>query len=92
MYIFKKAGDKFIFQDRKGYENPYRKHHTSAVTRDIWIYDTKNNSYTKVSTYAGEDREPVWGDGDKIYYLSERTNGNLWLIRRHQYHYATHHF
>lgn len=72
---FNKAGDKFIFQDRKGYENPYRKHHTSAVTRDIWVYDTKNNTYTKVSTYAGEDREPVWGDGDKFYYLSER-NGD----------------
>ena len=72
---FNKTGDKFIFQDRKGYENPYRKHHTSAVTRDIWVYDTKANTYTKVSTYAGEDREPVWGDGDKFYYLSER-NGN----------------
>ncbi len=72
---FNKAGDKFIFQDRKGYENPYRKHHTSAVTRDIWVYDIKNNKYTKVSTFAGEDREPVWGDGDKFYYLSER-NGN----------------
>jgi len=72
---FNKTGDKFIFQDRKGYEDPYRKHHTSAVTRDIWIYDTKNNSYTKVSPFNGEDREPVWGDGGKFYYLSER-NGN----------------
>jgi tricorn protease len=72
---FNKGGDKFIFQDRKGYENPYRKHHTSAITRDIWIYDTKNNTYTNVSPFTGEDREPVWGDGDKFYYLSER-NGN----------------
>ncbi|MDP9080387.1 MAG: S41 family peptidase [Bacteroidota bacterium] len=72
---FNKAGDKFIFQDRKGYENNYRKHHTSAVTRDIWIYDTKANSYTKVSPFVGEDREPVWGDAGKFYYLSER-NGN----------------
>ena len=72
---FNKANDKFIFQDRKGYENPYRKHHTSAITRDIWVFDVKKNSYTKVSTYNGEDREPVWGDGDKFYYLSER-NGN----------------
>lgn len=72
---FNKTGDKFIFQDRKGYENPYRKHHTSAVTRDIWIYDIKANTYTKVSPFIGEDREPVWGDGGKFYYLSER-NGN----------------
>lgn len=72
---FNKAGDKFIFQDSKGYENPYRKHHTSGITRDIWIYNTKNNAYTKVSTNKGEDREPVWGNNGAFYYLSER-NGN----------------
>ncbi len=77
---FNKAGDQFIFQDRKGYEDPWRKHHTSNVTRDIWIYDVKGNSYTKVSTYKGEDREPVWGSGNTFYYLSER-NGNQNLFR-----------
>lgn len=72
------AGDKIIFQDRKGYENPYRKHHTSAITRDIWVLDLKNNQYKKVSPYVGEDREPVWGSGDTFYYLSERKgNQNL---------------
>ena len=34
---FNSKGDKIIFQDRKGYEDAFRKHHTSAVTRDIWI-------------------------------------------------------
>jgi tricorn protease len=77
---FNKGGDKFIFQDSKGYENPYRKHHTSGVTRDIWIYNTNGNTYTKVSTYKGEDREPVWGDNGTFYYLSER-NGNQNLYR-----------
>jgi len=28
-------GDKIIFHDYKGYESDWRKHHTSAVTRDI---------------------------------------------------------
>jgi tricorn protease len=77
---FNKAGDKFIFQDSKGYENPYRKHHTSSVTRDIWIYNTKTDAYTKVSDYKGEDREPLWGSGSTFYYLSER-NGNQNLFR-----------
>src|ERR1700712_677778 len=61
---YNKAGDKFIFQDSKGYENPYRKHHTSGITRDIQVYNVKTNTYTKVSPYIGEDREPVWGEGD----------------------------
>ena len=73
-------GDKVIFQDRKGYEDPWRKHHTSAVTRDIWVFDTKTKTYTKVSTFKGEDREPVWGGGDNFYYLSER-NGSQNLFR-----------
>jgi Tol biopolymer transport system component/C-terminal processing protease CtpA/Prc len=73
-------GDKFIFQDRKGYEDPWRKHHTSAVTRDIWVCDNNKHEYTKVSDYKGEDREPVWGKGDVFYYLSER-NGNQNLYK-----------
>ena len=66
-------GDKIIFQDRKGFEDAYRKHHTSAVTRDIWIYDIKKDEYTQVSAFEGEDRDPVWGgDDNTFYYLSEK--------------------
>ncbi|MGS0748931.1 S41 family peptidase [Halpernia sp. GG3] len=72
------TGDKIIYQDRKGYENAYRKHHTSAITRDIWVLDLKTNQYKKVSNFIGEDREPVWGDGNTFYYLSEQKgNQNL---------------
>jgi tricorn protease len=74
---YNKAGDKIIFQDRKGYEDAYRKHHTSAVTRDIWIYDKKKDDYVQVSSYEGEDREPVWGgDDNTFYYLSEKEGGS----------------
>ena len=38
------TGDKIIYHDIKGYESDWRKHHTSAVTRDIWIYDMKEMS------------------------------------------------
>lgn len=75
---FNNAGDKLIFQDRKGWENPYRKHQISPVTRDIWCYDMKSNAYTRLTDFAGEDREPVWGAGDQFYYLSERSgNQNI---------------
>jgi len=65
-------GDRLVFQDRKGYEDPWRKHHVSSVTRDIWVYDINKGSYQQVSDYAGEDREPLFGNGDEIYYLSEK--------------------
>ncbi|HEY0608268.1 MAG TPA: peptidase S41, partial [Chitinophaga sp.] len=64
-------GDQLVFQDRKGYEDPWRKHHVSAVTRDIWVYDIAKGTYQQVSDYVGEDREPVFGDDNSIYYLSE---------------------
>ncbi|TRZ41815.1 S41 family peptidase [Robertkochia solimangrovi] len=66
-------GDRIVFQDRKGYEDEFRKHHTSAVTRDIWIYDIKGDSYRQVSTFAGENREPVFNHaGTAVYYLNEK--------------------
>lgn len=69
---FNKTGDKLLFQDRKGLERPERKHHISSATRDIWCFDVKQNKYEKLTDFEGEDREPVWGDGNHFYFLSER--------------------
>ncbi len=74
-------GTQIVFQDRKGYEDPWRKHHTSSVTRDIWIYDLKSHDYRQLSSFAGEDREPVFSaDDQSVYYLSEK-NGNQNLYK-----------
>ncbi len=65
-------GSLIVYQDRKGYEDPYRKHHTSSVTRDIWTFDPRTKNYTRLTAFAGEDRDPVFSrDGSTIYYLSE---------------------
>ncbi|WP_394332160.1 S41 family peptidase [Anditalea andensis] len=66
------SGDKIIYHDKKGGENEWRKHHTSAITRDIWIYDTKTKQHKMLTDFAGEDRNPVFANGEKdIYFLSE---------------------
>jgi tricorn protease len=68
------AGDKLIYHDIKGYESQWRKHHTSSITRDIWLYDFKTKQYRQLTQFAGEDRNPVFdGDGDTFYYLSEQS-------------------
>jgi Tol biopolymer transport system component len=79
---FNKAGDKFLYQDCKGGENYWRKHHTSSITRDAWIYDTKTGKHTQLTNWAGEDRDPRFADGDKtIYFLSERSGSfNVWSM------------
>ncbi|MEJ7766717.1 MAG: S41 family peptidase [Chitinophagaceae bacterium] len=72
---FNSKGDKLIFQDRKGYEDAYRKHHTSAVTRDIWMYDIKKKEYLQVSDFLGEDREPLFTSDDNSFYFLSEKNG-----------------
>jgi Tol biopolymer transport system component/C-terminal processing protease CtpA/Prc len=63
-----------IYEDRKGQENAWRKHHTSAVARDIWIYDTRTGTHKKITTFPGEDRNPVFTDNERaFYYLSEES-------------------
>lgn len=70
---FNSKGTEIIFQDRKGFEDALRKHHTSSVTRDIWLMDIKANTYRKISGFEGEDREPVFSNDDQfVYYLSEK--------------------
>ena len=66
------TGDILIYHDIKGYESEWRKHHVSAVTRDIWVYDMDEKSYTQLSRFEGEDRNPVFdANNDDFYYLSE---------------------
>ena len=68
------AGDKIIYHDQKGYESEWRKHHTSSVTRDIWVYDFKTKKNTLLTTFPGEDRNPLFdGNGEEFYYLSEQS-------------------
>lgn len=68
-----KQGDKILYNDYKGYEDPWRKHHQSSITRDIWLCTLgKDRSFRKITTFGGEDRNPVWAsDGSSFYYLSE---------------------
>lgn len=70
---YNSKGTQIVFQDRKGYEDALRKHHTSSVTRDIWLMDVKSNTYRQLSGFEGEDREPVFSSDDQfVYYLSEK--------------------
>ncbi len=72
MLSWSKKGDFFIYQDRKGGEDEWRKHHTSSITRDIWRYDVKTGKHTNLTNRAGEDRNPVLSeDGKTVYFLKE---------------------
>lgn len=59
-----------IYQDRKGFENIYRKHERSSGTSDIWTYE--NGKFTQLTDFNGSDQSPVWGKNNTFYYLSEK--------------------
>jgi tricorn protease len=71
------SGDKIVYDDLKGYESLWRKHHTSSITHDIWLYDLKTAKYSQLTQFPGEDRNPVISPDDKeFFYLSEQ-NGSF---------------
>ena len=75
---FDKDGKSFLYYDRKGSENIWRKHHTSSVARDVVYYNAKKKTHTILTTNVGEDRDPRYLPGYKdVVFLSERNNGSF---------------
>lgn len=80
-------GTHVIYEDYKGYEDALRKHHTSSVTRDIWQYSPEQSDksfritgygqFRKLSTFAGEDRNPVFKPGTQEYVYISEEDGTL---------------
>lgn len=77
------TGNALLYHDKKGYEDPWRKHHTSSITRDIWLCSLDGDrAYSKLTTFNGEDRNPVWAaDNKSFYYLSEE-KGSFNVFKR----------
>ncbi len=74
-------GSRMVYEDRKGYEDDLRKHHTASVARDVWLLDTRSGRHTKLTDFPGEDRDPHFDrGGDSILFLSER-NGDQNVFR-----------
>ncbi len=63
-----------LYTDKKGYEDPWRKHHTSSIARDIWSVNADaRTGFKKLTDFPGEDRNAVWApDAKSYYYLSEQ--------------------
>ncbi len=77
-----KSGSLMVFHDKKGYEDPFRKHQTSSIARDVWINDVKANKFHKLTNFDGEDRNPLFSKDEKsLYYLSEKDGTfNVWQM------------
>lgn len=79
---FNRAGTQLVYEDWKGYEDPWRKHHISPVARDVWLWDRASGQHRRLTDFGGEDRDPVWSpDEQAVYFLSERSGSfNVWKM------------
>jgi Tol biopolymer transport system component/C-terminal processing protease CtpA/Prc len=69
-----KDGKSILYHDKKGGENEWRKHHQSSIARDIWLYNEDAKTHTMITSFKGEDRNPVFSPDQKsFYYLSEES-------------------
>ncbi len=71
---------RFLYEDIKGMEDKWRKHHTSSVTRDIWIYNPADGSHTNLTARAGEDRWPAAVPGSSTWYFLSERNGDSFNV------------
>lgn len=71
---FDKDGKSFLYDNRTGGENIWRKHQISSVARDIVYYNDKDKTHTILTRNIGEDRDPHFLNDNEIVFLSERNN------------------
>lgn len=64
------AGD-IVFQNRKSFENLFRKHEVSSGTPDVYLL--RDGEFTRLTTGEGSFRNPVWlgADGTRYAYTAE---------------------
>lgn len=55
----------------RGQSNPvFREDYKGPANREIWIMDTKNNSYNKLNLFETNDIIPQWAGNNTLYFLS----------------------
>ncbi|MFB6229646.1 MAG: S41 family peptidase [Salinibacter sp.] len=57
----------------RGYNDVTKKGYEGPADRNVWVYDTENDTYTQVTTYAGNDHSPVWTGPRTLLYVSEKS-------------------
>ncbi|MEL6142795.1 MAG: peptidase S41, partial [Bacteroidota bacterium] len=49
-----------------------REAYRGPANRDIWLYDTQNDTYTQITKDEGQDYAPTWTLDNQLFFLSAR--------------------
>jgi tricorn protease len=79
---FDLSGQRLLYEDDKSHENTWRKHNTSSLAHDIWLFNARAQEFTRLTGGNGENRNPVWAPGEEFFfYLSEQSGSfNVWKL------------
>lgn len=73
---------RILYQDKKGYEDKYRKHEHSSGTSDVWLVEgalSGKPQFRQLTNTPWHSINPQWGDGDNFYFVSENdSNLNIY--------------
>lgn len=64
-----------LYNNVKGYEDTWRKHHTSSITRDVW--SVKDGRYEQLTTTHVEVRDPLWNPSGNGFYCIDEEDRTL---------------
>lgn len=58
--------------------------HRGSATQDLWLYDKQEGSYSRITTFEGNDVRPAWTADRTLLFLSDRGAGDAYNIYRVQ--------
>lgn len=76
------ADGRFIAFTRGDLNPIFREDYRGSSNRDVWVYDTKAKTYTRITQFETNDIQPRFGDARTIYFLSTNSGrNNLYRIK-----------
>ncbi|MBX3324228.1 MAG: PD40 domain-containing protein [Phycisphaeraceae bacterium] len=76
-------GVRYIFE--RGGSSWMRRHYRGPDDRNLYLYNSTDGSFARLTNWRGNDGQPVWKDADTIIYMSDLGSGehgfvNLWAF------------
>jgi tricorn protease len=76
---FSPDGKKFAF-NRQSFHT-WRKHYRGSANADVWVMDTAEKSFRRLTDFEGHDAWPLWAATGEVYFASDRDGTmNLWKL------------
>lgn len=78
-------GERFVFE--RGGSSWVRRHYRGPDDRDLFVFNESDGSFSRLTSWAGNDGRAVWRDEDTLVYMSDRggpdgaeTTVGLWTM------------